>query len=194
MLVEELQGVEKHVDNQQFVMDLLVERVDEGEKELANVSGRFQHSKLKLWTLDQKLGNSKVWIDGLVHQIQFITHGSGVFTFPLPIENLLELLEGDSQFVFVTNYPINEFDYVCKNIVVALCGCTYQLFCMAIHLESKAFICVGATCGKPLSTNWLSTTRFHQLYMVLKQPKLETFGPNLTKYAKHDMQPKNTQF
>jgi len=29
-------------------MDLLAERVDEGEKELANVSGRFQHSKLQL--------------------------------------------------------------------------------------------------------------------------------------------------
>ncbi len=26
--------------------------------------------------------------------------------------------------------------------------------------------------------------------MVLEHPKLETFGPNLTKYAKHDMQPK----
>jgi hypothetical protein len=153
-------------------MDLLVEKMDEGEKELANVSRRFQHSKLKLWTLDQKLGNNKVWIDGLVHQIQLMTHGSGVFTFPLPIENLLELLEGDSQLVFVTNCPISGFYYVCKNIVVALCGCTYHLFCMAIHLESKAIICVNATCGKPLSTNWLSTTRFHQLYMVLKQPKL----------------------
>jgi len=27
-------------------MDLLVERMDKGEKELANVSRRFQHSKL----------------------------------------------------------------------------------------------------------------------------------------------------
>jgi hypothetical protein len=29
-------------------MDLLVERMDKGEKELANVLGRFQHSKLQL--------------------------------------------------------------------------------------------------------------------------------------------------
>jgi hypothetical protein len=29
-------------------MDLLVEKVDKGKKELANVLGRFQHSKLQL--------------------------------------------------------------------------------------------------------------------------------------------------
>jgi acid stress-induced BolA-like protein IbaG/YrbA len=49
--VDELRGVKKHVDNQQFAMDLLLERMDEGEKELANVSRRFQHSKLQLHTL-----------------------------------------------------------------------------------------------------------------------------------------------
>jgi hypothetical protein len=43
--------------------------VDEGQKELANVLGRFQHSKLQFQTLDKFFGNSKVWIDGLVHQI-----------------------------------------------------------------------------------------------------------------------------
>ncbi len=44
--VEKLRGVENHVNNQQFAMDLLAKRVGEGEKELANVLGRFQHSKL----------------------------------------------------------------------------------------------------------------------------------------------------
>jgi hypothetical protein len=121
-----------------------------------------------------------------------MTHGSDVFTSPLHIENLLEPFQGDSQLVFVTNCPIYGFYYAYKNIVVALCGCTYHLFCMAIHLESKTTICVGATCGKLLSTYWLLTTRLHQLYTMLKQPKLETFGPNLTKYAKHI--PKTTQF
>jgi hypothetical protein len=116
-----------------------------------------------------------------------MTHQNCVFTFPLPIKNPLEPHDRDSQLVFVTNYPIYGFYYACRNIVVTLCGCTYHLFCMAIQLESKAIICVGATCGKPLSTNWLSTTRFQQLYMMLKHPKLETFSPNLTKYAKHDM-------
>jgi hypothetical protein len=140
--------------------------------------------------LDQKLGNNKVWINGLVHQIQLMTHGNGVFTSPLPIENPLETPKGDSQLVFVTNCPIYGFYYPCKNIVITPCRCTYHLFCMAIHLESKSIVCVGAICGKSLSTNWLSTTRFQQLYMVLEHPKLETFGPNLTKYAKHDMQPK----
>jgi hypothetical protein len=106
--------------------------------------------------LDQKLGNNKVWINVLVHQIQLMTHGSGVFTSPLPIENLFGPFEKDSQLVLVTNCPICGFYYACKNIVVALCGCTYHLFCMAIHLESKATICVGATCEKLLSTYWLS--------------------------------------
>jgi len=83
----------------------------------------------------------------------------------LPIENPFEPPEGYSQLVFVYG-----FYYACKNIVVTLCGCTYHLFCMSIHLESKAIVCVGATCGKPLSTNWLSTTGFQQLYMVLSIP------------------------
>jgi hypothetical protein len=141
-------------------MDFLVERMDEGKKELANVLGRFQHSKLQVQTLDKKLGNCKVWINVLVHKIQLMTHGNGVFTSPLPIENPLEPLEGDSQLVLVTNCPICGFYYACKNIVDSLCGCTYHLFCMVIHLESKTTICVGATCGKLLSTYWLSTTRF----------------------------------
>jgi len=87
-----------------------------------------------------------------------MTHGNGVFTSPLPIENPLEALEGDSQLVFVTNCPIHGFYYACKNIVITSCGCTYHLFCMATHLESKSIVYVGVTCGKPLSTNWLSTT------------------------------------
>jgi hypothetical protein len=87
-------------------------------------------------------------------------HGSGVFTSPLPIGNPFEPFEKDSHLVLVTNCPIYGFYYACKNIIIALCGCTYHLFCMAIHLENKATICVGATCGKLLSINWLSTTRF----------------------------------
>jgi hypothetical protein len=83
-------------------MNLLAKRVDEGEKELVDVSRRFQNSKLQLQTLDKKLGINKVWIDGLVHQTQLMTHGSGVFTFPLPIENPLEPPKGDSEFVLVT--------------------------------------------------------------------------------------------
>jgi hypothetical protein len=59
-----------------------------------------------------------------------MTHGSGVFTPPLPIENPLEPPEGDSQLMLVTNYPIYGFYYACKNIVVASCGCIYHLFCM----------------------------------------------------------------
>jgi hypothetical protein len=87
-----------------------------------------------------------------------MTHGNGVFTSPLPIENPLEALEGDSQLVFVTNCPIYGFYYACKNIVITSCGCTYDLFCMATHLENKSIVYAGVTCGKPLSTNWLSTT------------------------------------
>jgi hypothetical protein len=87
-----------------------------------------------------------------------MTHGSGVFTPPLPIENPFEPLERDSQLVLVTNCPIYGFYYARKNIVVASCGCTYHLFCMVIHLKSKAIVRAGAICGKPLSTYWFSTT------------------------------------
>jgi hypothetical protein len=88
-----------------------------------------------------------------------MNHGNGVFTFPLPIENPFEPLKGDSHLVLVINCPMCGLYYVCNNIVVASCGCIYHLFCMAIHLESKTIVCVGATCGKLLSTDCFSTIR-----------------------------------
>jgi len=39
------------------------------------------------------LGN-KVWINGLVHQIQLMAHGRGIINAPLPIENLKNMLAG----------------------------------------------------------------------------------------------------
>jgi hypothetical protein len=124
--------------------------MEEGKKELSKISERFQESKLKLQTLDHKVGNNKVWIDGLVHQIQFMTYGNGMITTPLPIENPPIVPIGDPQLVLVTNCLIYGFYYACKNIVVISCGCTYHLFYMAIYMENKAIVCVIATCGKPL--------------------------------------------
>jgi hypothetical protein len=67
-------------------MDLLVDKM-EGKKELLKIFERFQEWKLKLQTLDRKLGSNKVWIDELVHQIQLMTYRNGMTTTPLPIEN-----------------------------------------------------------------------------------------------------------
>jgi len=34
---------------------------------------------------------SKVWIDGLVHQVQLMAHGRGIINAPFPIENLKKM-------------------------------------------------------------------------------------------------------
>jgi hypothetical protein len=90
--------------------------VEEGKKKLLEISKRFQESILELHTLGHRLGCINIWIDGLVHQIQFMTYGNGMITTPLPIEN--------PSLVLVINCLICRFYYACKNIVVASCGCT----------------------------------------------------------------------
>jgi hypothetical protein len=134
-------------------MDLLVDKVEEGKKKFFEISERFQESKFKLQTSDHKLGSSNVWIDGLVHQIQFMTYGNGIITTPLLIENFVTLSVGNLQLVLVTNCLIYGFYYACKNIVVASCGCTYHLFCMVIYMENKTIVWANATYGKPLDIN-----------------------------------------
>jgi hypothetical protein len=93
---------------------------------------------MELQTLDHRLGISNVWIDGLVHQIQLMTYGNGMITTPFPIENPITPLVGNLKLVLVTNCLICGFYYACKNIVVASCGYTYHLFCMAIYMENKS--------------------------------------------------------
>jgi len=116
--IDEPQGVEIKASNLQYVLDLLVDKVEEGNKKLLKKSERFQESKLELQTLDHRLGNSNVWIDGLVHQIQLMTYGNGMINTPLPIENPTITPIGNPQLVLVTNSLICEFYYACKNIVV----------------------------------------------------------------------------
>jgi hypothetical protein len=63
-------------------MDLLVDRV-EGEKKVFRYFWKVLRGKIGPQTLDHRLGSSKIWIDGLVHQIQLMTYGNGMN----PIEN-----------------------------------------------------------------------------------------------------------
>ncbi len=54
-------------------------------------------------------------------------------------------------------------------------------------MENKANVSASATYGKPLDIDWLTTTRFQGMNMLLKQS-----NPNFTKFAKCHIQPNDS--
>jgi hypothetical protein len=134
------------------------------------------------------MSGSKVWINGLVHRIQLMAHGSGIINAPLPIENPKNMLAGQFGNFWVTPCPIYGLFYACNNILVSSCGCTYHHFYMNVHLETKATICVNPTSGKILLEQWITSVGFNHKSMKFKSPKVEMPNPGFIKFAQFDMQ------
>jgi hypothetical protein len=68
--------------------------VEEGKAELEATTKEFQRFEKDLQFLTHRTSSNRVWIDGLVHQIQLMAHGSGIINAPLPIENPNNMLAG----------------------------------------------------------------------------------------------------
>jgi hypothetical protein len=151
--------------------------VEEGNAELEATTKEFQRFEKDLQLLTQRISSSKIWIDGLVHQIQLMAHGSGIINAPLPIENPRNMLIGQFGNFWVTPYLSYGLFYACNNIFVSSYGCTYHHFCMGVHLETKATICANPICRKILSEEWITSVGFNHINMKFKKPKLEM--PNL---------------
>jgi hypothetical protein len=143
----------------------------------------FQKSSVKLQWLDHRMTSSKMWVDGLLQQIQLMANGSGITNLPLPIDNPCKLPTWQTSIVSMTNCPIcTLFD--AYNNVVASCGCIYHLFYLGIYLECEMNVCVVPNYGKTLSMDWLSSMGFNQLNMLLKRPKLKKSSPKFTRTSK----------
>jgi len=61
--------------------------VEEGKVELEAIIKEFQRFEKDLQFLTHRTLSNRIWIDGLVHKIQLMAHGSGIINAPLPIEN-----------------------------------------------------------------------------------------------------------
>jgi len=151
--------------------------VEEGKTKLEATTKEFQRFEKDFQLLTHKISSSKVWIDVLVHQIQLMAHGSGINNAPLPGENPRNMFIGQFGNFWVTPYLICGLFYACNNILVSSCGCTYHHFCMGVHLETKATICVNPTYRKILLEEWITSVGFNHINMKFKRPKLEM--PNL---------------
>jgi hypothetical protein len=78
---------------------------------------------------------------------------------------------------WVTPCPIYGLFYACNNIFVSSCERTYHHFCMGVHLETKATICVNPTCGKILLEEWITSVGFNHISMKFKRPNLGDAQP-----------------
>jgi hypothetical protein len=143
----------------------------------------FQRSKKDLQLLTHKALGSKVWIDGLVHQIQLMAHGSGIINAPLPVENLRNMLVRQFGNFWVTPFLICGLFYACNNILVSSCGCAYHHFCVGVHLETKAIVCANPSCGKVLLKESITSVGFNHISIKFKRPKLEMPNPRSIRSA-----------
>jgi hypothetical protein len=102
-----------------------------------------------------------------------MSNGNGITNFLLPIQNPTSILKGSSSIVVITTCPICGFYFSCNNILATSCGCTYQSWCLGVHLESHGVTCASLACGVELSLEWLASVGFFKINMHLRRPKIE---------------------
>jgi hypothetical protein len=131
--------------------------VEEGKVELEATTKEFQRFEKDLQLLTHRMLGSKIWIDGLVHQIQLMSHGNGIINAPFPIENRKNMLIGQFGNFWVTPCLIYGLFYACNNILVSSYACTYHHFCIGVHLETKVIVYTNPTYGKVLLEEWITS-------------------------------------
>ncbi len=131
--------------------------MEEGKVELEATTKEFQRFEKDLQLLTHRMLGSKIWIDGLVHQIQLMSHGNGIINAPFPIENRKNMLIGQFGNFWVTPCLIYGLFYACNNILVSSYACTYHHFCIGVHLETKVIVYTNPTYGKVLLEEWITS-------------------------------------
>jgi hypothetical protein len=63
--------------------------------------------------------SKKVWVNGLLQEIQLMANGNGITNLPLPIDNPRKRFVGKPSTIFVTDYPICTLSYACNNVAIA---------------------------------------------------------------------------
>jgi len=122
-----------------------------------------------------------------------MAHGSGIINAPLPIENPRNMLARQFGNFWVTPCLICGLFYACVITFLShFMDVPITIFCMGVHLETKANVCVNPTCKKILSKEWITSVGFNHINMKFKRPKLEMPNPRFIRFAQFDLQQKNS--
>ena len=126
----------------------------------------------------------ETWVAKLTEQVQLMAVGSGMGTTPLPLRNPRQPTEGRGQVIIVSNCPVCGFNFLCHNISVADCSCTYHHFCLAAWLSDGRRRCAKEFCEMEFSQDWLDSFGANQIHSPpLRQPKLEG---QVSRFNRHD--------
>jgi hypothetical protein len=118
-----------------------------------------------------------------------MAHGSGIINAPLPIENLKNMLARQFGNFWVTPCLICVIFYACIiTFLFHLMDVPITIFCMGVHMETKAIVCVNPTREKILSEEWRISVGFNHINMKFKRPKLEMPNPRFIRSTQCDLQ------
>ena len=126
----------------------------------------------------------ETWVAKLTEQVQMMAVGSGMGTTPLPLRNPKVATEGRGQVIVVSNCPVCGFNFLCHNISVADCSCTYHHFCLAAWLSDGRRRCAKEFCEQEFCQDWLDSFGANQVHSApLRQPKIEG---QVSRFNRHD--------
>ncbi len=125
--------------------------------------------------LTHKITSNKMWIDGLVHEIQLMAHVSGMTSTPFRNWKFYHHFYNVSK-KFLLGSVFNLWVAPCLQ-KHSYCGCFCHRLCMGLHLDNHVNACASPNCGKILSKEWITSVAFKRINMLLKMPKLEKLSP-----------------
>jgi hypothetical protein len=134
-LTKDFKDFEKDLGMQKFLVKRGCQKVDDFEKKHAHVSSRVKDVPVQLEVLKFQIMCNVLCAKGLAKQINLMSNGANVITTPLPMKNLKSMSTVSLSVIIVKACPICSSFYVCNNILMLSCGCTYHQFCVGLHLE-----------------------------------------------------------
>jgi len=136
-------------------------RIEEGKKDHEVVFQKLANIAIKLDVLDHQVDHSKIWIQGLVHQVQLMSNGSKVTIAPLLVKSPNNILTRRLSSITVMACPICDFFNENNDIIMMSCGCTYHPFCLIMYImELKVDACARLTCQEVFSNHWITKFGF----------------------------------
>jgi hypothetical protein len=95
------------------------------------------------------MSRNKTWVVGLLKQIDLMSNGFSVSSFPLPIDDIETMPIGSLSCIIIIAYPIRKLKK-CNTILVLSCGCTITHFVLGCTWKQMPpivlFLHVGNCC------------------------------------------------
>lgn len=149
-------------------------RAEELQAEQTGLSKELEKVEREIRHRGEACDRSELWVAKLTDQVHMMAVGSGMGTSPLPIKNPRVPPKERAKVVHISNCPVCGFNYLCHNISVADCECTYHHFCLAAWLSDGKRRCAKPICEKEFSADWMDSFGANQVRVpALRLPKVE---------------------